>query len=143
MNTVQGSWEYLASLDEELLQGGVIISEWCAELIRQCDLAFVGKAYLGTILTAVSGAETYLRSEYSKSKHSRLFELINNAPIEDALKADLHTLRKYRNRWVHVEEPWEDQILIGSPKIISEELENMARFSARVLRRTIYENPMV
>jgi hypothetical protein len=136
-------WEYLISRDDELLKVGVILSEWCSEIVRQCDLAFVGGAYLGVILTAVSGSETYLRSEYSESKQQRLFALIDNAPISEDLRADLHRLRKYRNRWVHVEEPWDDQGLLDSPELVTDELEEMARFAVRVLRQTIYENQWI
>ncbi len=139
----QDPWEYISALDDELLKGGVILSEWCSEIVRQCDLAFVGGAYLGTILTAVSGAETYLRSEYSETKQQRLFALIDNAPIAEDLRADLHRLRRYRNRWVHVEEPWADETLLESPEFVANELEEMARFAVRVLRQTIYENQWI
>ncbi|MFC0382354.1 hypothetical protein, partial [Chromohalobacter israelensis] len=102
-------WNHILSLDEELLKGGVILSEWCSFIVRESDLAFVHGANLASILTAVSGIETYLRSEYTKKERSTLFELINGAPIADDLRSDLHTLRKYRNKWVHVNDPWDDQ----------------------------------
>lgn len=54
--------QYLNSLDDELLQGGFILSEWCIFIVRQCDIAFVHGANLACILTAVSGIETYLRA---------------------------------------------------------------------------------
>ncbi|UCV22094.1 hypothetical protein [Ferribacterium limneticum] len=59
------------------------------------------------------------------------------------MKADLHTLRKYRNKWVHVDCPWEDEELLANPKAIERELEEMAFFSVRALRRTIYENQWI
>ena len=132
---------YILSLDEELLKGGVILSEWCSFIVRESDLAFVHGANLASILTAVSGIETYLRSEYVRTERSNLFELINDAPIADDLRSDLHTLRKYRNKWVHVNDPWDDQSLIDTPEEAEKELEEMALFAAKALRRTIYENP--
>lgn len=98
-------WEELVALDEELLQGGVILSEWCAFIVREADIAFVNSAHLASILTSVSGIETYLRSEYSATGKERLVELINQALIDDDLKNDLHKLRKYRNKWVHIDDP--------------------------------------
>ena len=95
------------------------------------------------IAHAVAGIETYLRSEYKSTGKERLFDLINQAPIEENLKLDLHKLRKYRNKWVHVSDPWDDEVLIDSPEQFGEELEEMAFFAAIVLRRTIYENPWV
>ncbi|WP_370203233.1 hypothetical protein [Alloalcanivorax venustensis] len=136
-------WNHILSLDEELLKGGVILSEWCSFIVRESDSAFVHGANLASILTAVSGIETYLRSEYAKKERSTLFELINDAPIADDLRFDLHTLRKYRNKWVHVNDPWDDQSLIDTPEEAERELEEMALFAARALRRTIYENQWV
>lgn len=136
-------WNHIVSLDEELLKGGVILSEWCSFIVRESDLAFAHGANLASILTAVSGIETYLRSEYSEKERSSLFELIDGAPIADDLRADLHKLRKYRNKWVHVNDPWGDQKLLDDPEESEKELEEMALFAARALRRTIYENQWV
>ena len=52
-------------------------------------------------------------------------------------------LRKYRNRWGHVDEPWNDVKLMEQPEVTERELEYMAVFASRALRRTIYENPWV
>ena len=134
-------WEYLVALDEELLKGGIILSEWCAFIVREADTAFAKGANLASILTAVSGIETYLRAEYGDKGKQRLFDLIEKSPIESELKEDLHKLRKYRNKWVHVDEPWDDNLVLESPERLESELEETAFFSARVLRRTIYENP--
>ncbi|WP_122647810.1 hypothetical protein [Burkholderia pseudomallei] len=142
MNTDE-RWSHLIALDEELLHGGVILSEWCSFIVRETDSAFVSGAHLATILTAVSGIETYLRSEYAVKSRDRLVDLIERSPISDDLKADLHELRKYRNRWVHVDDPWCDRSLIEKPEEMEGELERMAFFAARALRRTIYENPWV
>jgi hypothetical protein len=136
-------WNHLATLDEELLKGNVILSEWCSFIVREADTAFARGANLASILTAVSGIETYLRSEHSKARKETLFDLIEQTSIEAAQKADLHILRKYRNKWVHVDEPWEDQQLLESPQQLEKELEDMAFFAARCLRRTIYENQWV
>lgn len=38
------------------------------------------------------------------------------SPLEASLKGDLHKLRMYRNRWVHVSDPWDDQELIDQPE---------------------------
>lgn len=143
MESEEDPRDYILALDDELLKGGVILSEWCSEIVRQCDIAFTGGAHLAAILTAVSGAETYLRSEYASTRRQRLVELIDASPISDELKTALHRLRKYRNRWVHVDEPWDDLQLLNFPDTVSEELEEMARFSVRTLRQTIYENPWV
>jgi len=136
-------WNHIISLDEELLKGGVILSEWCSFIVREADTAFARGAFLASILTAVSGIETYLRSEYGKDERESLYNLINHASIDDDLKKDLHTLRIYRNKWVHVDDPWDDEKLIESPDEFEMELEEMAFFAAKALRRTIYENQLI
>jgi cell division FtsZ-interacting protein ZapD len=136
-------WEHLCRLDEELLKGGVILSEWCNFIVCEADTAFANGTFLASILTSVSGIETYLRSEYAITKKDRLVDLINRSPLKDDLKDDLHTLRKYRNTWVHVESPWDDQELVARPEIKEGELERMAFFAVRLLRRTIYENQWI
>lgn len=136
-------WAHLSALDDGLLKGGVILSEWCSLIVRETDTAFTGGAYLAAILTAVSGIETYLRSEYSDTGGKRLVELISQAAIDGSLKDDLHALRKYRNQWVHVDTPWEDSELLEHSEAVEGELEEMAFFAVRVLRRVIYENQWV
>jgi hypothetical protein len=136
-------WELLIALDDELLKGGVILSEWCSFIVREADTAFAKGAHLASILTAVSGIETYLRSEYSVTGKERLIDLINHSSINTELKADLHSLRKYRNKWVHIDDPWNDASLLECPEETEQELEKMAFFAARALRSTIYENQWV
>ena len=141
--TEEERWNHLVALDEEPLKGGVVLSEWCGFIVREADTAFVHGAHLASILTALSGIETYLRSEHFSSGKEKLFVLIEQASIKPELKTELHTLRKYRNKWVHVEEPWNDEPLLNEPENFEEELEEMAFFAARCLRRTIYENQWV
>ncbi len=134
---------YLDALDDKLLKGGAILSEWCSLVVRHVDIAFVNGAHLAVILTAVSAIETYLRSEQSPNGKERLVELIDHADIDRPLKLDLHTLRKYRNRWVHVDNPWDDDELLSSPEAAEDELERMALFALHTLRRTIYNSQWI
>lgn len=131
-------WDYINELDEELLKGGVILSEWSSFLIRDADKAFVNGANLSALLTALAGVESHLKYEYGEDKRERLIDLIKKAPIEDDLRVDLHRLRKCRNKWVHVEYPAEDGDLLSDPERYEKELEEMAFLAIKSLRRTIY-----
>ena len=133
----------LVSLDEELLLGGVVLSEWCAFMIRESDNAFVDGLYLASIVTAMSAIETHLRSEDATAKKKRLVELIDSSGLESDLMRQLHALRKYRNKWVHVDDPWEDESLIQYPEKHENELEQMAFIAVKALRQTVYSNPWV
>ncbi|MFO8027342.1 MAG: hypothetical protein R6U56_06740 [Opitutales bacterium] len=140
--TEEDKWQYLVDLDEHLLQGGVILSEWAAFLIKDADMAFVAGAHLASIITGLAGVETHLRGESGTSKQ-RLVDLIEESDLEEDLKRDLQLLRKYRNKWVHVSDPWDDEALLKSPEDHEFELEEMAKRCAVTLRRTIYTNPWV
>lgn len=136
-------WNHLCHLDEELLKGGIFLSEWCTLIVREADTAFVKGAHLAAILTAVAGIETHLRAEHQTVGTENLFSLINAAPIHAKLKEELHKLRKYRNKWGHLGEPWDDKSVLDSPELYAKELEQMAFTSIRLLRMTIYSNPCV
>ena len=137
----QEKWEYINKLDEELLVGGVILSEWSTFLIREAETAFCNGASLAAILIAVAGIESHLRFEYfsePSERKQRLHDLIENAPIPHELKQDLHKLRRYRNKWVHVEDPSDDEELLNRPEYVEKEIENTAQIAIRVLMQTIY-----
>jgi hypothetical protein len=38
---------FISELDDELLNGGVILSEWCSFIVSEADIAFVASAHLG------------------------------------------------------------------------------------------------
>jgi hypothetical protein len=129
---------YLVQLDGELLIGGVILSEWCSFIVAATDAAFIQGTDLPVILTAVAAIETYLRAESAAAKRLPLAALIDAATVDPELRRDLHRLRAYRNRWVHVDAPWEDSQVLERPEALHQELDEMARFAVLTLRRTIY-----
>lgn len=135
----ENRWAYLVSLDDELLLGNVMISEWAAFVVREADTAFALGADLASILTAVSAIETHLRAEYGNNS-DRLSHLIDRAAVDEDLRADLHELRRYRNRWVHVDSPREDSEVLDDPNRFTDELASRAEWAARLLRRTLYHD---
>jgi hypothetical protein len=143
MMTEQDKLEFINKLDEELLKGGVILSEWSTFLIRDADVAFQSGAHLSAILTSLAAVESHLKYEYGEKKNERLVDLIDKAPIEEDLREDLHLLRKYRNKWVHVNDPGQDDDLLTKPDKYEEELEKMACLAIKSLRRSIYTEQWV
>ncbi len=105
--------QFLIDLDEELLKGGVMLSEWCNFIVCESDTTFIAGADLATIVTAMAGIETYLRTEYPLGKKANLFDLIERAALADDLKQEIHAVRMYRNRWVHVSDPENDHDLLA------------------------------
>ena len=97
---------------------------------------------MSCIITSLAGIETYLRSE-EESKRTNLYDLIERASLDIDLKAELHSLRKYRNKWVHVSDLWNDDELLEQPEKFEEELFEMAKRSLVALRKTIYSNQWI
>ncbi|PTY07034.1 hypothetical protein DB347_10620 [Opitutaceae bacterium EW11] len=135
-------WDYLTRLDEEMLRGGVLLSEWTSFLMRDADEAFVSGANLASLLTAMSAIETHLRGEHS-DKSCRLVDLIAASDFAPDLKQELHDLRRYRNRWVHVSDPWDDDGLLTNPEQHEAELESIARRALVALRKVAYSDPWI
>lgn len=133
-------WEYLNGLDEELLQGGVILPEWTTLLVRDADTAFCEGAPLAAILAAQAGIECQLRAENAPDTKRRwnFHDLIEQSGLPDEMKQAMHELRRYRNRWVHVNEPWDDAVLLGEPEYHEEEVQRMALSAVTLLHRIAY-----
>lgn len=135
-------WTYIVSLDEELLHGGVILSEHVSELIRNADLAFIHGAYWASVITAVAAIEGYLKSE-SVNKNSILHDLINKAGFNNEEIELLHNLRRYRNHIVHVKDPWDDDYILTSYEDFSKNEKRIAMQALRILRSVAYSNPWI
>jgi hypothetical protein len=136
--SVTERWEWIQNLDEKLLRGDVTLPGWCSIIVSEADCAYIHGAHLATILTAVAGIETYLRSDELLKSKNNLARLIENAFVPVELKARLHAMRRYRNRWVHVDEPWDDEDLMDRSDVYDAELDRMAREAILLLRETIY-----
>lgn len=135
--------KYILELDEQLLLGGVMLSEWTTVIVRSADEAFCTGADLATILTAVAAIECHLKHEYANGKDDRLVKLIDRAAIEPDLRTDLHKLRTYRNQWVHVDSPEEDRWLLEVPQVCDMELCDYAQLSIELLRKVLYHDQWV
>ena len=133
---------YILKLDEELLIGGVMLSEWSTLLIKDADEAFCNGAYLATILVSQAAIESHLRFEYidnPSAKNLGFYALIEQSSLPSDLKNGLHTIRKYRNKWVHVNDPGDDTDLLERPEYYEAELEEIALLAIKVLREVIYQ----
>lgn len=135
-------WDYIVSLDEELLKGGVVLSEYVAELIRNADISFVNGANWSAIITSVAAIEGYLNSE-GKMNNKRLVDLINESDFDSEVIELLHNLRRYRNQIVHINDFWEDDYLLDSYEEFSSDEEKVAKKAIRLLRYVVYSHPFV
>ena len=142
----QDKWDNIIQLDEELLHGGIILSEWTTYLVKDADIAYCSNANLSSILTCQAAIESHLRYDYYNSDEVKkwgFYRLIEESSLPKMLKEDLHGLRNYRNKWVHVNNPQNDEDLLNRPNYHEEELEVISKKSIRLVREVLYRNPWV
>lgn len=143
--TIDEKQNFIISIDEELLLGGVIISEWTSYLARDAETAFVHGANLAAILCAIAAIESHLRYEYfpKEVNQKKLFKMIEMADFDDNFRSELHKLRQFRNSWIHVQDPSDDQLLLERPDYESIRLENLAKEAIRTMLIVLYSNQSV
>lgn len=144
--TEREKWDYIINLDEELLLGGAILSEWTTFLAKDAETAFCSGANLSSILTCQAAIESHLRFDYFDPKESKdwgFYLLIENSSLDDDLKSELHELRKFRNKWVHVKDPTDDSDLLERPEYHESELQEFAYKTIRTMLTTLYSNQWI
>lgn len=92
---------------------------------------------------AAAAIETWLRSESRMDNKATFFELIEKSGFPPGVVSEMHGLRRVRNGWVHVGDPFDDQKLLdefnrGHPK-----LENDCRLAMRTVRVVLYSCPWI
>lgn len=140
MSNEDEKWNYIVRLDEELLKGGVILSEYVSELIRNADISFVHGAYWASIITSVAAIEAYFKSE-TGCNNKKLYELINECGLDNKDIELLHNLRRYRNQIVHINDPWNDEPILSSYDTFSANEEKITKEAIRLLRVVVYSDP--
>lgn len=146
MMTEEQKRDYVLKLDEELLKGGVILSEWTTFLAKDAETAFYSEANLASILASQATIEAHLRYEYFNPTECRnwsFYELIENSNLTEELKESLHRIRKYRNKWSHVKEPTNDEDLLERPEYYADELEDMAKYGIKAMLEVLYLNQFI
>jgi hypothetical protein len=136
-------WEWVNELDEEMLRGGASASEFCVELMRNADLSYASGAFVACLITASATIETYLREEGYGDSKCGLYQLIEMSDFDENTKIELHDLRKNRNAWVHVADPWADNDIENEYSQGHPELENQCKQALRLMRLVVYSNPWV
>lgn len=142
----EDKWEYINQLDDELLLGGVVLSEWTTFLAKDSETAYCSGAYLSSILSSQAAIESHLRYDYFNSSETRgwsFFELIEKSDLDDNLKNELRILRKFRNKWIHVNDPSNDEDLLKRPEYYEDELADFSMLTIKTMLKILYSNPYI
>jgi hypothetical protein len=133
------------SLWDENMRGGAILSEFSIFLATDAESAFQADADLSTIFTACAAIETHLRFENSsRTKEKVTFAQMTDSqglPVE--LKENLAKLRKFRNTWIHVENPNFDIELQIEPEIVHSELAEMSELAIKLMVQVLCADQFV
>lgn len=140
--TSDEKWEFINQLDDELLKGGVMLSEWSTFIAKDAQIAFCSGANLAAILSAQAAVESHLKYEFFNPQNTKgwsLYRLLSEASLPEDLIHDLQEIRKFRNKWVHVNDPTNDQDLLEKPLFHEEKLEEIAKLAIRSMMRVLYQ----
>ena len=136
-------WEWVSNLDEEVLRGGASASEFCFELMRNADVSFASGAFVACLITASATVETYLRGEGYGDARFGLYKLVELSDFDKNTKAELNELRRNRNAWVHVADPWAENDIDNEYSKGHPELESQCKAALRLMRLVVYSNPWI
>lgn len=131
-------WALLRTWEDELVKGGVTLSEFSTFLVQDADRAFCAGADLAALLAAQAAMGTHLRHEHGAVRVKGFAALIDRSELPSDLAARLHEIRRYRNRWVHVADPDADADLLDHPERNRDELARMATVAMRALHEVIF-----
>ncbi len=135
--------KYFIEQEEKLLVGGAAFSEWCTFVSKSVYDAFINGADLATVITGLTCIETYFRTEDMFSKRKNLYTLIEEYPFLNAAeRKQLHKLRKYRNRWVHINS-LDDSPILTNEEFYLTEAEEMAFLAVKLLLTVLFSHPFI
>ena len=135
--------DYFLEQEEALLKGGAAFSEWCTFISKSVYDAFVSGADLATVITAVACIEAYFRTESMYTGKMNLATLIDKVSfLSEEEKSQLHELRRYRNRWVHLHELDDSDILKDEDKYLKE-AEQMSFLAVKLLLTVLFSCPFI
>lgn len=135
--------KFFLEQEERLLVGGVVFSEWCTFISKSVYDAFINGADIATIITALACIEAYFRTDEIYKKNKKLQTLIDEYPfLDDDDRQQLHKLRKYRNRWVHINNIDDSGVLMNK-EVYLKEAEEMAFLSVKLLLTVLFSRPVI
>lgn len=135
--------DYILEQEELLLKGGAAFSGWCTFILKSVYEAFICGADLATVITSMACIETYFRTESMYTGKMSLAKMIDEESfLSKDEKLQLHELRKYRNRWVHLHELDDSDISNDEDKYL-EEAEKMSFMAIRLLLTVLFSCPFV
>jgi len=132
---------YIDELWNTELKGGIELSEYSTFLAKDAGIALVSGAFIAAIIVSCSAIESHLRFDGAQGRS--LYELMTRVGFSQSLADEINKVRKFRNEWVHVNEPELDEKLLKNPEMIEKQCEEMAMLAYQCLVRALCFNQYV
>ena len=133
-NQINKRGQTLLEIQDDVLKGGICVQDWTTFQLENSYISYCAGATLSCIVMCQATIESYMRDDERLSDRS-FFDLIENCSYDQYMKDKLHKLRKYRNKWTHINEQ-NNEFLIDE-----KELEEMALFSYRLALEVFHYYP--
>lgn len=127
----------LIKIQDGVLKGGICVQDWTTFQLENAYIAFCSGADLACILMCQAAIESYMRDDEQLSDRN-FYDLIEHCSYNDDMKLELHKLRKYRNKWIHINEQNDSEFNIDY-----KELEDMSVFSYRLALEVFHYYPFI
>jgi len=128
-------------IDSRFLEPACGDGNFLAEILRRT--AFIHGADLSTVVMSLACIETYFKTENPDLHKKSLFYLIDTeTALSEEERQNLHKLRHYRNRWVHMYDLDDDEILNDETSFIHE-AEEMACLAVKMLLTVLFLDQFV
>ncbi len=137
------SHEFMNGLWERYLKGGTIVSEYSTFLAEDAERSWIADADIAVLLVCQAAIETHLRYELQAPRNKTFAYLVETYGFTPELKLKTDKLRKSRNRWVHVSDPSDDEMLQNDPQKHRAELAIDATEALETMVCALCENQFV
>ena len=128
--------QILLDIQDDVLKGGICVQDWTTFQLENAYISYCAGANLSCIVMCQATIESFMRDDEQLSDRS-FYDLIENSSYNQDMKEKLHTLRKYRNKWTHINEQ-NNEFLIDE-----KELEELALFSYRLALEVFHYYPFI
>lgn len=126
----------LLDIQEDVLRGGICVQDWTTFQLENAYISYCAGAKLSCVVMCQAAIESFMRDDEGLSNRN-FNNLIEESSYDNEMKEKLHVLRKYRNKWTHINEKDEDFY------VDEEELETMALFSYRLALEVFHYYPFI
>lgn len=93
--------QILLQIQDEVLRGGICFDDLTSFQLENAYIAFCAGADLACLVMCQAALESYIKDD-ENIESNRFYDIVENSSYSDEIKQQLHHLRQYRNKWMHI-----------------------------------------